>query len=612
MSSPNPPAPASSPLVRLFRAVARVFAFARTTLANLLVLFVVFVVVAGIVASATSERPQAPSGGALLIEPVGAIVEEQARPSPMTIATSGSFRQTTLRDLLDGVEKASEDERIASIVLDLSSLVSVAPAQLEVIGDAFEKFRESGKRIIAKGHHFGRNQYYLASFADEIYLHPFGDVTLGGYGMSGLYYRSLLDKLKVNMHVFRVGTHKAAVEPFTRDDMSEQTKESYQLLVDGVWQRYVERVAGNRNMEPEALVAYANRLDEFVAAADGDMAQAALRHGLVDALLEDHEVDKALREATGADEGKRYRRIELAEYLGPRIEPMFGDIVAVITGTGTVVMGDQPPGVIGADSLTQLLRDARKDDSVKAVVLRLDTGGGSALASELIRQQVVQVQEAGKPVVVSMGGTAASGGYWIAATADEIWASPTTLTGSIGIFAIVPTMENALQHVGISADGVRTGPFVDADDPTRGIGEGLARTLQASVNHGYRVFIELVARGRGMSVEEVDAIAQGQVWTGQQAHELGLVDRLGHLEGAVARAAELAGTENYRVRYMQQQQPPYLRLLQDLADGFGIASPDGQRYRGIATAMLRDLDRIARLNDPRHIYAICDACGMMP
>ncbi len=612
MSSPNPPAPASSPLVRLFRLVGRVFAFARATLANLLVLFVVFVVVAGIVAGATAERPQVPKGGALLIAPAGAIVEQRSQPSPMAIATSGSLRQTTLRDLLDGIDKASKDDRVATIVLDLSSLVGVSPAQLEAIGDAFDAFRESGKRIVAKGHHFGRNQYYLASFADEIYLHPFGDVTLGGFGMSGLYYRDLLDKLKVSVHVFRVGTHKAAVEPFTRDGMSEQTRESYQELVDGVWQRYVRRVARNRNMEPEALVAYADRLDEFVAEADGDTAKAALRHGLVDALLSDHEVAKRLREATGANEDERYRRIELAEYLGPRIEPVFGDTVAVVTGTGVIVMGDQPPGAIGADSLAQLLRDARKDDSVKAVVLRLDTGGGSALASELIRQQLALVQEEGKPVVVSMAGTAASGGYWVAATADEIWASPTTLTGSIGIFAIVPTVENALRHVGISEDGVRTGPFVDADDPTRGIGDGLARTLQASINHGYRTFIELVARGRGMSIEEVDAIAQGQVWTGQQAHQLGLVDRLGHLEDAVARAAELAGAENYRVRYMQPEQAPYLRLLQDLAENFGFAPSPGQPYQGIARTVLRDLEMIVRLNDPRHIYALCDACGTMP
>lgn len=610
MSPPNTPARASSPLVRLFRLVARLFAFARTTLANLLVLFVIFVLAVAIIAGATTERPQVPDGGALLIAPAGDIVEQRATPSPMSIATSGSFRQTTLRELLDGIEKASKDDRIASIVLDLSSLGGVAPAQLEVIGDAFEAFRESGKRIVAKGHHFGRNQYYLASFADEIYLHPFGDVTLGGYGMSNLYYRDMLDKLKVNVHVFRVGTHKAAVEPFTRDSMSEQTKESYQGLVDGVWQRYVDRVASNRKMPAEALVAYADRLDEFVADADGDMAQAALRYGLVDALLTDHEVAEALRKATGADEGKRYRRIELAEYLGPRIEPMFGDTVAVITGTGNIVMGDQSSGAIAADSFEELLREAREDDSVKAVVLRLDTGGGSALASELIRQQLTLVQEEGKPVVVSMGGTAASGGYWISATADEIWASPTTLTGSIGIFAILPTVENALQHVGVFEDGVRTGPFVDADDPTRGIGEGLARTLQASVDHGYRTFIGLVARGRGMSVEEVDAIAQGQVWTGQQAHGLGLVDHLGHLEDAVARAAAFAGTDNYRVRYLQQEQPPYLRLLQDLADGIGFASPLARPYQGIATELLRDLDRIVRLDDPRHIYAICEACGM--
>ena len=597
--------------MRLFRVVRCAFAFARATLANLFVLFAAAVVVAAVVAAVTSERSQVPDGGALLIAPQGAIVEQRDSLDPLSLAATGGLRQTTLRDLLDAVDKAKEDDRVAAVVLDLSSLGGVSPAQLETIGDALETFRASGKKIIAKAYRFGRDQYYLASFANEIYMHPFGDVTLDGYGMSGLYYRNMLDKLKINVHVFRVGTHKAAVEPFTRDDMSEQTKESYQDLADRVWERYANRVAKNRNMEPAALLAYANRFDEFVAKAEGDTAKAALAHGLVDELLSDHETDEKLRELAGSDESDRYRRIELAAYLGPRSEPMFGDTIAVITGTGAIVMGDQPQGVIGADSLAKLLRDAREDDAVKAVVLRLDTGGGSALASELIRQQVAQVQAQGKPVVVSMGSVAASGGYWIAATADEIWAAPTTLTGSIGIFALVPTVEKALHHIGVSRDGVGTGPFVGADDPTGGISDGMARTIQASINHGYKTFIELVAKGRNMSVEDVDAIAQGQVWTGQQAFQFGLVDRLGHLKDAIARAAELASVDNYRVRYLQQEQPMYLRLLQNLMNA-DHAPSGGHLAQGVAGQLLRDFGLMVRLNDPQHLYALCDVCSAMP
>ncbi len=592
-----------------FSGIGRAFAFARVALANLIVLLLFFALLAVVVALASGpERAEVADGSALLLAPNGTIVEQTGTVDPLEMLTGGGLGQTALPYLLKAIDKAAQDERIGALVLDLSSVGGVAPAQLDVLGDALATFRESGKKIVAKAPFYSRNQYFLASFADEIYMHPMGEVFLDGYGTYGLYYQSMFEALHVNIHVFRVGTYKEFVEPYTRNDMSPAAKAANQALVDSLWQRYVARVAANRDLAPEAVLAFANRYDELLAAADGDTGQAALEHGLVDALLTKEEESERLRTLAGEDEEDSYQHVALADYLLPSTPLPIGDAVGVIVASGLITTGDQPRGTIGADTMTELLRDARKNNSIKAVVVRVDSGGGSAFASELIRQEIVRVQKKGKPVVVSMGGTAASGGYWIAAPADRIWAAPNTVTGSIGIFAIVPTFENTLQHIGISRDGVGTGPFVGALDPVGGIGEAAARALQASVGHGYQQFLELVAKGRGMTVEQVDAIGQGRVWTGEEALELGLVDELGHLEDAIAGAAQLAGMEKYKVRYMQKELTPQQVMLQKVLDTIGFAS---QTTPASATAsvLVRDLRRLATLNDPKHIYALCETCA---
>ncbi|MCY3814140.1 MAG: signal peptide peptidase SppA [Gammaproteobacteria bacterium] len=593
-------------LKAFFVGIGRGLAFLRVTIANLLILAIIAL---GIVLLFAGPDPvEVPDGGALVAAPGGSIVEQAGAQDPLSLLTGGMQGQTVLPDLLDGIAKARDDDRISTLVLDVTSLGYVAPAQLEVLGAALQKFREDeGKTIVAKSRFYGRDQYYLASFADEIYVHPMGDVMPTGYGMFRNYYQGLFDLLDVNVHVFRVGTYKEFVEPYTRTDMSPAAREANQALVDSLWSRYVQRVAENRGIEPEAFIDYVARYDELLAGLSGNAAELALQHGLVDGILVNQEVTDRLREVVGED-GESYRRVGFGDYVQPRIPPLFGDVIGVIAASGSIVMGEAPRGTIGAKTMAGLLRQAREDDAVKAVVLRIDSGGGSALASEIIRREVVRVQEAGKPVVASMAGTAASGGYWIAATADEIWAAPTTITGSIGIFGLVPTFEETLGRVGVTYDGVRTGPLV-GDSTTGGISDATARVLQATVDYGYRQFIDLVASGRDMTTEEVEAVAEGRVWTGERAHELGLVDHLGHLADAVDSAAALADVERFKVRYIEEPLSPQEMLLQQAMENLGLARNSDQSP-GIASHLAEQLRPIVAFNDPRHVYALCEACTL--
>ncbi len=587
----------------IYSTISRVFAFARVTLANILVVVVVVLIIA--VLTADTGRVEVGKDSALLLEPTGTIVEQMGGQDPVDILTGGSLAQTRLADILSAIDKAATDDRIGVLVLDTSSLGYVAPAQLEVIGDALEAFRASGKRLVAKSQFYDRDQYYLASFADTVIMHPFGEVMLNGYGRFRDYYAGLIEKLKVNVHVFRVGTYKSFVEPYTRNDMSLAAKQANQDMVDSLWSRYVERVAANRGLEPAAVVAYADRYDELLQDADGNTAQLALNYGFVDQLLEREALDELLSGLTGDDDP--WAHVAMGDYIDPVEPAVSGEIVAVIPASGPIMMGNQPRGAIGAATLSGLLEEAGDDDRVAAVVLRIDSGGGSAFASELIRQAVLQVKNEGKPVVVSMGGTAASGGYWIASPADEIWAAPTTVTGSIGIFAMVPTFEATLDSVGVARDGVRTGPLVGALDPIGGIGDAMGRALQANVDFGYRRFIELVASGRDLPTEQVEAVAQGRVWLGERALEHGLIDNLGHLDDAVARAAELAGLREYEVRAFEQPLSNAARLVRRLLDSVGLDFPSGHLGR-LAEPLIRDLRLLNSLNDPRHIYALCDMC----
>ena len=600
---------------RFFGFLGRVLDALRVFIGRLF--FLLFLIVLLSLVFSAPAGVQVPEDGLVILNPKGAIVEQPGLLDAQSLLLGSSeVTATPLRDVLDALDRAATDSRIRGVVLDLTELTAVSPASLETIGAALERYRGSGKALIAHGDYYSQAHYFLASWADTIYLHPMGQLMLPGYGGSQLYFASLLEKLGINVHIFRVGTHKAAVEPFSLDGMSDLSRANMQQLVDELWERYLNQVAVNREVTPDALRSYANDYPAHLLAVGGDTARVALEHGLVDELVSQPEFRARLSALAGASGGNP-RTIGFQDFLLATYAPALPaeSEIGVIVAEGTIDMGEQPRGAIGADSLVALIRDARRDERVKAVVLRVDSPGGSALASELIRQELEQLQEAGKPLVVSMGGTAASGGYWISAMADEIWASPATVTGSIGIFGMVPTLEEGLNRLGVFADGVSTTPLTRAD-PLTGMSEAMATVLQASVEDGYRRFLQLVSDGRNLSIEQVDTVAQGQIWSGSQALAFGLVDNLGELDDAIAAAARLAALDTYDWRYIEKPLTPGEQFTQELIRNFGLtALGDGQWLQGLTGAGVRQtlesVSALARFNDPRDLYSLCEFCGFL-
>ena len=592
-------------LRKSFAAVSRTFAFLRVALANALIGLLLLVLVVAIMSA--PEGVQIPNGAALVVAPKGSIVEQPSYPTfgvpPLLSDVSG---ETKAGDIIDAIKQAASDERVAMLALDLTELNFASAAHLEAIGEAIEQFRDADKNVVATSDYFTQPRYYLASFADEVYMHPFGELMLTGFGAYQDYYGSLLEKLKVNVHVYRIGSYKSAVEPYTRSDMSADAKSANQALVDDLWRSYVDQVAENRRQDPQVLQHYADEYDVLLRKVNGDAARAALENGLVDELLTHDAFRDRVAERVGKGDEKR---TDIAHYLRAvrgSERPGRGPKVAVITVDGMILAGDQPRGVVGADSTSRLIRRAREDTDVKALVLRVDSPGGSAFASEIIRQELELVQATGKPVVVSMGGVAASGGYWISATADEIWAAPTTITGSIGVFAILPTFEDSLSSIGIARDGVGTTSLTGALDPFGGVSERMGNVLQAAVEDTYARFVNLVARGRDMAPEEVEAIAQGHVWSGRKALDLGLVDGLGHLNRAVEAAAERAGIDDYNVVMIDEPLSTQEKILLRLFDELGFSPHPAAAW---LEPIVAGFESLASLNDPRHVYAICEFCG---
>jgi protease-4 len=527
--------------------------------------------------------------------------------------------ETLLKDVIDAVDYAGNDKRIQMLVLDLRDMGSAGISKLQYIGEALKRFKESGKQIIAAGDVFNQSQYYLAAHADRIYVHPMGGVFLTGFGRYRKYYKTALEKLLIQFHVFRVGTYKSSLEPFLRDDMSKYAKEANLAWLTVLWDAFKGNLAQMRGLDPEGIDDYINNLSEHLAAVEGDTARLALDYGLVDELKTPHEVKDELIGLVGEDEDKNtFKQIQLDEYLDViRPELMRTDPdssrIGVIVARGIILDGIQPAGKIGGDTLSDLIRKARLDDSIAAIVLRIDSPGGSALASETIRKEIELTRQAGKPVVASMSSIAASGGYWISSAANEIWASPTTITGSIGIYGAFVTLEKSLDSLGIHSDGVGTTRLADAFDPARPLNSVMADSMQQVIENNYRRFIQLVAEGRNLELKDVEKIAQGRVWAGKTAGELGLIDKFGNLQDAVQSAADLAAIEEYDVIYIEQALTAREKLIRGLnrflARAFNsalgqVTHPVVQLYGNFG----RDLEQILELNDPGGIYAYCMMC----
>ncbi len=563
-----------------------------------------------------------PDGSALIFSPFGNIVE-QKKETVLSNQLLGDIatEETLLKDIIDVIDYAKDDHRIKALVLDLRNMRGAGPSKLQDIGAALNRFKDSGKIIIACGDYFNQRQYYLAAHADKIYISPMGGVILNGYGLYRAYYKSALEKLRVQFHVFKVGTYKSALEPFLRDDMSEEAKESNLAWLNVLWGAYKADVAALRGLDPSSIDDYINNIPAHLAKAQGDTAALALNHGLVDGLKTRDEVRQEMIGLVGEDEDSgTYKQIDFYDYLSinrpflKRIRPNRPK-VAIIVAKGIILDGDQPAGTIGGDSLADLIRQARENDKIKSVVLRIDSGGGSAFASEIIRRELELTSRSGKPVIVSMGSIAASGGYWIASAADEIWASPTTITGSIGIFGAFATFEKSLASLGIHSDGVGTTKLADAFDPSRPINPLVKDVMQQVIEQGYRLFIQRVAHGRNMAPEEVEKIAQGRVWSGPTAVKLGLVDKLGSLQDAVKEAANRAGLRDFEAIYIEKPltaREKFIQRLNRFILGFiRDGSPDDLHLPSrLLTYFGNELEQMMLLNDPQGIYAYCLTCNV--
>jgi len=585
---------------------------------HLLLLLALFGIVIGALRQST---PRLPEKAALVVRPSGDIVEQlSGEPIERALneAQGEGVPQTLLWDLTTAIRAAAVDARIQALVIETDDMGSAGQAKLEELSAAIGAFRHSGKKIIAHGTYFLQSQYYLAAQADEVYLDPFGFVLLDGYDRYRMFFKDALDKLSIDMHLFRAGKFKSAAETFTRRDMSAEDREESEAYLQALWRGYRTAVADARSLKAEAIAQYADSYVATVATAGGDTAKVAKDSGLVSGLKTQQEVEDRLVDLVGADtSGKSYRQVSVADYLrathAEDKQRGKGQAVGVIVASGEILDGKQPPGTVGGESTAQLLREARQDRDIRAVVLRIDSPGGSVLASEQIYREVLALKHDGKPVVVSMSDVAASGGYYIAAGADQIIASPNTITGSIGVFAGIPTFNRSLAKLGINVDGIGTTPLSGATELDRPLSADAGRLVQITVDHAYEEFLARVAKGRGKTREAVDAIAQGRVWAGGEARQQGLVDRLGNYDDAVAEAAKRAGLKaGYGVRRIE----PELSWAQQLlfrvrSTGERVLERIGLAQSGAAQLVQRlkpldvEIARWARLSSPNSIYAYC-------
>ena len=555
-----------------------------------------------------------PTDKALVIRPLGPIVEQVAGSDDPFDNLSGDLpRELYVGDLLEVLETAASDDRVQDIVLSLDNINGTGQAVLYDVGNALQKIQEADKNIIAVGDYFTRSGYYLASFADEIIMNSDGLVEMDGFGRSRLFYKSFLDKIKVDFNVFRVGTFKSAVEPYLGNEMSEAAKEANLAYLDVLWSSYKDVISKNRGMTSEEIQYLVDNSDSILTEEGLSSSEAILNYGLVDKLLPRTKTRSYLKKLFGeSDDKKSFAQISGYEYFrliqSEKSVVSAEDKIAVVVARGTIVNGVQPPGTIGGDSTSRLIREAHEDENVKAIVLRVDSGGGGVFASEQIRLELLEAKEKGLTIIASMGNVAASGGYWVSVNAHEIWASHNTITGSIGIFGILPTIDRALSEIGINSDGVKTSRLDLSGDVTSPLDEGLSKIIQSEIEYGYKRFIGLVSQARNIPIEEVDKIAQGRVWAGSTALELGLVDNIGNLQMAIKRAAELAEIDEYNSYYPEQEVNWREQIFNRLSGYIVWAIPSLIKENILVKETVRVLQDIEKLNDPKGIYIICEDC----
>ncbi|MEM6819963.1 MAG: signal peptide peptidase SppA [Pseudomonadota bacterium] len=583
----------------------------------LLVLFSIFIRVV------TPSDIVLPERAALVVAPAGVLTEQlSGTPLDRAIAevTGDTIAEVLVRDLVDAIDLAANDDAIEMIYLRADVLGGGELTKLREVGDALTRFKESGKKILSFGAYYSQGGFYLASHADEVILDPSGVVIADGYGTYRTYYAEVIEKLSITWNIFKVGTHKSFIEPYTRTSMSDEDRGQRVRLLDALWTNYKSDITAQRELEPDTIQNMADNIADELRKSGGNFSEFALANGLVDELASSSAVRERMIDLVGEDANSpgTFNQVGYRAYLNAKrmLEPSIeaNDVVAVVVASGSIVDGSAPPGMIGGDSTARLLRKARLDDDVKAVVLRVDSGGGSAFASEVISDEIQNIQKAGKPIIASMGGVAASGGYWISMAADHIVAQENTITGSIGIFAMFPTFEESFARLGLYTDGVGTTRIAGALRTDRAIDPQVRDVLQQNIEHGYREFVGKVASFRNMEFDAVDEVAQGQVWIGPTALKYGLVDSIGTLEDAIAIAAESASLSDgaYSTRFIEPQLSEEQQLLMSLfATGgkLGIdLGPLLKRREGMSEVgrIVEDVYQdFARFNDPMYRYAEC-------
>ena len=591
----------------------------RNTLANLVFILIILIIIAMLGASV--PRPL-PDNFALRISPTGVLVDQRSYIDPASALLADENpeeNETVVSELVEAINKAASDKRVSLIVLEPGKLVGGGLSKMTEIGQALENFKHSGKKVIAVSDNYSQEQYYLASYADEIYLHNMGVVEITGYSRYMNYYKTALDKLGVTIHAFRSGKYKDYLEPFLRDDMSEESREHNSQWINELWATYTGNIEQRRRLPPGSINDYVNNMDAHMALTEGDTAKLAMEKALVDKIQSRQDTEQMLIGLAGkSDEGNWFNGVGVKSYLADarKLPDTEKNKVAVIAAVGSIVDGHQPDGTIGSETMLQVLRQVEEDKDVKALVIRIDSGGGSAFASEIIRAEIVKLREKKIPVYISMGSVAASGGYWIATAGDKIWAQPTTITGSIGVFGAFPTLENSLKKIGISTDGVGTTELAGTMRLDRPLTEKAGKVVQQGVDSIYQRFITLVAEARNQDKAAIHEIAQGHVWTGTKAREIGLVDELGTLKDAIAAIAKNAGLDKYKVEFVQRPLSPKEEFMRSLTGGqSGILTPNTLLEKFASLRLLNDLapalkplQEIQSLNDPRGIYVKCFDC----
>ena len=610
---------------RIFKFIGSILTVIRYAF-SLLIVVVLFSVIGGMFVGNIQPVPEE---GALYLAPQGVLVDQKSYVDPLAqVLAQGSQQntETLVRDIVEAIDTARDDSRITHLLLDTDYMAGASLSKLQEIGAALRRFKATDKPIIAVADYFTQSQYFLAAHADEIILNPLGGVMITGFGSYRSYFKDALDKLNITMNIFRVGQYKSAVEPLMGNSMSPQVRDETGVLLNDLWQSYSSEIEDLRSLDEGSVNDYANNLHLSLEQYKGDSAALSKAAGLVDTIASRSGIHQYLI-ANIASEDDDVISINMDSYLSntrlanKQISNGQNQI-AVVVASGSIMDGQQPEGSIGGDTLAAIFTELREDENVKAVVLRVDSGGGSAFASEIIRDSINAIQNQGIPVVVSMSSAAASGGYWIAAEADRILAMPTTITGSIGVWGVVPTIDQSLAKLGIYSDGVGTTDIAAMMELDRPLTEQTKIIIQAGVDNIYTRFITLVANGRDSTPAEVHKIAQGRVWTGNQALANGLVDQLGDLNDAILVAAEIADLDNYQVDYRRKEMTPIEALLTGLnsnvaasLQGLGLASvsnystPDSSLLR-YAKKVLEPLTFINALNDPKDIYLYCEKCPL--